>query len=188
MTARRARTTSDFPFSSSSCGSSSSIARLDRQRRLLADEHRARHRRGLQPRRDVDRVAGGGTALRPLHAGEHLAGVDAHADSQSGRLEPDLRTELLDRTDEREPGAHCSLGVVVARTRDAEQRDDCVTDELLQHAAVALDRLARGAEVGVLDGAQILGIQTFAERGEPGKVREERGHHPAFEHPRESNP
>ena len=142
----------------------------------------------MEPGSDVHGVAGGGTALRALLPGEYLARVHTDADAQRPRLEADRRAELLDGADERKPGTHRPLGVVVARARDAEQRDDCVTDELLQHAAVALDRLARGSEVGVLHGAQILGIQTFAERGEPGEVREEGGHNPAFEHRRESNP
>ncbi len=48
-----------------------------------------------------------------------------------------------------------------------------VTDELLDHAPVALDRLAGGGEVGVLDGRHVLRVELLGQRGEADEVGEE---------------
>ena len=60
---------------------------------------------------------------------------------------------------EREPRAHRALRVVVARARDAEHRHRRVADELLEPAAVALDRLAHGVEVRGLHRRDVLRVK-----------------------------
>ena len=54
----------------------------------------------------------------------------------------ELRLDLLEGADERQPGANRALRVVIARARRAEDGHCGVTDELLDRSAVALDRLA----------------------------------------------
>jgi len=54
----------------------------------------------------------------------------------------------------------------------AEDRHHGVADELLDHAPVALDRLARDREVGILDRGHVLGIEAFGERREADDIGE----------------
>ena len=68
-----------------------------------------------------------------------------------------------------------ALGIVLVRARGAEDRHDRIAHELLDEALVALDRDRHLAEEVGLDRAHLLGIESFAERGEPGQVREENG-------------
>ena len=74
-----------------------------------------------------------------------------------------------------ERGAQAALGIVLVRNRGTEHRHDRVTHELLDEALVALDRRGHLAEEVGLDRAHVLGVESFAERGEPDQVREEHG-------------
>ena len=51
-----------------------------------------------------------------------LAGVDADAQLQGLRPHPEARLELLERADQRQPGPHGALGVVVAGARACRRR------------------------------------------------------------------
>ena len=70
------------------------------------------------------------------------------------------------------------------RDRRAEQRHDCVADELLDSAAEALQLGADVSVVAAQHGRHILGIRRFRTRGEPDQVAEEDGDDLAlFAHP-----
>src|SRR5262249_30980261 len=62
-----------------------------------------------------------------------------------------------------------------AHGRHPEHSHDGVADELLEGAAVALDRDAGDIEVGVHHVAERLRIEPLAERGRAGDVAEEDG-------------
>jgi hypothetical protein len=104
------------------------VADLDRRphqtERLLADEHFAGLCGLLEPRRDVDRIAGRKALLGPGH---DLPGVDP---DPSGDAELGQRVAHLER---RAAGAQ---GVVLVRGRHAEDGHDRVADELLHRATV----------------------------------------------------
>ena len=123
--------------------------RLERGRRLdldgvahqpvgrLAEQDLARLGRLLEPRGDVDRVAG----RQPLlGAGDHLAGVDADPE-----LEPravaglELVVQLGEPVPQLGGRAHGAQRVVLVHHRDAEDGHHRVADELLDRAAVPLD-------------------------------------------------
>ena len=82
----------------------------------------------LEPRRDVDRLAGreGRVGL----VGDDLARLDA---------DPRLEPELVHRVEDRRGGADGALGVVLVRLRDPERGHDGVAGELLDDAAVRGD-------------------------------------------------
>ena len=107
---------------------------------LLAEQHLARGGRLLEPGGDVDRVAEHDRVARGEHlaprrvAGDDLAGVHPDPDRDPG---PSVRRHpLLDL--ERRPAS--AQRVVLVRLGHAEHPDDRVADELLDRAAVPLER------------------------------------------------
>ena len=111
-----------------------------------------------------------------------LAAVDTDSKLQRSLLEPERRPESADSRDESETRADPALGVVIANARRAEDRHRRVAHELLQNAAVPLDRLAHGIEVRILDQRHVLGVQALRERGEADEVGEENGHDAPLDH------
>ena len=91
----------------------------DERERRLPDQHLARLRRLLQPRRHVDRIAGRQPLLRPGH---HLARHDA---------DPPLQPELRQRVPHLDRRAHRAQRVVLVHYRHAEHGHHRVADELL---------------------------------------------------------
>ena len=91
-------------------------------------------RRLLEARGDVDRLAGREGRLGLVR--DDLAGLDADAR---------LQLELADGVEDREPGAHGALGVVLVRLRNAERGHHRVAGELLDDPAVRGRRSARRA-------------------------------------------
>jgi len=151
--------------------------------RRVADQNLARGRRALQTRGGVDGVAGhrvgrvGGRADPSCH---HRAGVDP--DMQRERPAHPPLPEAIERGHplaHEEGGAEPALGIVLVRARGAEDGHDRVAHELLDEALVVIDRRGHLVEEIALDCAYVLGIEPFAERGEPGQVREEHGDWPA---------
>ena len=69
---------------------------------------------------------------------DHLPGVDPDPELQLVGLEAEPRPDLLDRAQQRQPGPHGTLRVVVAAAGSAEDRHRGIPDELLQHPAIAL--------------------------------------------------
>ena len=136
----------------------------DERERRLPDQHLARLRRLLQPRRDVDRIAGRQPLLRPRH---HLAGH--HAD-------PPLQPELGQRVAHLDRRPHRAQRVVLVQHRHAEHGHHRVADELLHAAAVPLDDRLHPLEVAREQRTQPLGIERLAERGRAGQVAEQHRH------------
>ena len=138
--------------------------------RRLAHEHLARRRARLEPRRGVHRVADEGPAAA---RDQHLAGGDPDA-----RLERDRRAlaqarqPLLDL----QPRADRPQGVVLVDRGHPEHRAHRVADELLDAAAVPLDRLPRLGEVPLEQGTQHLRVVALAERRRSDEVAEQHRH------------
>jgi hypothetical protein len=130
-------------------------------RRLGAQQDLAGSGALLEPRRDVDGVAGREALGAPDH---DLAGVDADP-----RIDPERRKRVahLDRR------PHGTQSVVLVRLRHAEDGHDRVADKLLDAAAVPLDDRLHLIEIAAEQGAQGFGIDRFAERGRADDVAEE---------------
>ena len=147
--------------------------RLDRLRvhralhelvRRLSDQHLARRRRLLEPRRHVHRIPGHQPLRRARH---HLTGV--HAD-------PALNAERRQRIahlDRRPTGAE---RVVLMHLRHPEHRHHRVTDELLHRPAVRLDDPAHPLEVAAQQGPQRLRVSLLAKRRRADQVTEQHRH------------
>ena len=137
----------------------------DEPKRPLPEQHLARAGVLLQPRGDVDRVAGDERLAARGVAGHHLAGVDA--DPQCDRVS-DPPLELL--VEHRETGLHLqrrtarSQSVVLVRLGHAEDGEHRIADELLHRAPVPLERTAHLVEVREHQAANRLGIDQLAER------------------------
>ena len=118
----------------------------------------------LQPRGDVDRIAGG-EAL--AGAGHDLAAVqaDARPDPELGQRVAHLRRR-----------AHRAQRVVLVDERNAEHRHDGVSDEFLHGAAVGLDDRLHLVEVPRQQCPQRLRIERLPERGRARDVTEQNGH------------
>ncbi len=95
---------------------------------LRADQDLARAGLLLEPRREVDRLAGGERRLGLV--GDDLARLDP---------DPRLEPELADALERREGGADGPLRVVLVRERHAERSHHGVAGELLDDAAVRDD-------------------------------------------------
>ena len=133
----------------------------DEPPRLRADQHVAGRRALLQPRRDVHGVAGD---QRVALAGDHLAGVDA---------DPRREAERRDRLPHLPGRAHGPQGVVLVRNRYAKHGHDCVADELLHRAAVALEDHPHLLVVRAHGRPQRLRVDAIAERRRAAQVAEQ---------------
>ena len=130
-----------------------------------------------------------------LHRGSLIPGVDldwggAICGSPRKRLggnrnpqiskrpaEPDVLAQLCVQA--LEPGAqlirstHGAQGVVFVHDGDAEDSHHRVADELLHRTAVALEDLARHAEIALHHATEGLGVEALAERRRSGHVAEQ---------------
>jgi hypothetical protein len=143
----------------------------------LADVDLVGRRRRLQPRGDVDRVAGGELLVGGgVVAGHHLAGVHAGAVGQLHAVAlGEVGVDRLQRRLHADRRAHGAQRVVLVRARQAEHRHDRVADVLLDLAAVALDLRRHGLEVALLDLVHRLAVEPLAERRGVLQIREEQG-------------
>ena len=132
--------------------------------RLGSDERLARHGRLLEPRRDVDGVAGD-ERLR-LTADHDLASVDADAC---------LETVLQDSGLHLRGGTNGTERIVLVRDGNPEDGHDRVSDELLDRASMPPENDAKFLEVAAHARTQRLGIGRLAERGRANEVAEEDG-------------
>jgi hypothetical protein len=139
----------------------------------LADQDLAVAGRLLEPRRDVDGVAGD----QPLPGGRvarhDLAGVDAGAVGQpdaGARLEVDV--ELAERVAHRHGGADRAQRVVLVQRGQPEHGHHRVADELLHGAAVTLDRVLHRIEVAADHLPHRLGVEPVAEVGRADEIAE----------------
>src|SRR5207247_1367295 len=108
----------------------------------------------LETRREIDRLSGCEGRLAVL--GDDLAGLDADA-----RVE----LELLDRVENREPGANRALGIVLVCHRDAERGHHGVACELLDDPAVRGHAVRDAVEERLDTATHDLRIQTRYQPG-----------------------
>ena len=161
---------------------------LDRAMGGFVDEYRSGLGRGLQPRRDVHRVAERGV-LDPR------AGADLPHDDRSGRRsDPDaealgtptaayLAGILLHLGDDAQRAENRSLGVVLPRGRRAEEGENAVAREILDVAAERLDLADDPRHRLADDELHVLGVEPLCERGRADDVGEDgRQHLPLLPH------
>ncbi len=101
---------------------------------------------------------------------DDLPRVDADPQLQGARAHPQAHFELLERADQRQPGADRALGVVVAGAWCTEHRHGGIPNELLDHPAIALHRFASASGIRVLDGRHVLGVQLLGQWREADQV------------------
>ena len=159
-----AGTGSDFPFSAQRLHRLGHHRLVHERMRRLADQHLARRRRLLEPRRHVHRVPGRQPLLRPGH---HLAGV--HAD-------PAADAQLRQRVAHLHRRPARPQRVVLVRRGDPEHRHHRVADELLHRPAVRLDDRLHPLEVARQQRPQRLRIGRLPERRRAGDVAEQHRH------------
>ena len=111
-----------------------------------------------------------------VHGG--FAGEDARAGAEVGRA--DVRPQIPHESRELERGANGAFGVVLVRDRRSPHGHDGVADELLDHAAVALDDPAALVEVAREELPDVLGVARLRERREPDQIDEEHRDEAAF--------
>ena len=97
---------------------------------------------------------------------------------------PTRRPSCGHRVDRSSAGADGALGVALVRDRRAPDRHHGVADELLDHAAVALDHRAGALEVARQQLAHLLGVARLGQRGEADEVEEQHRADPALGHRR----
>ena len=132
---RNAATGSAFPFSTSGSTGSASTAPLHELERRRADQHLARRRRLLEPRRHVHRVPGR-QPLRRARSPPHRC---------SPRSDPRSRArQRIPHLDRRPTGPQ---RVVLVHHRHPEHRHHRIPDELLHRPAVRLDDPAHPLEI-----------------------------------------
>ena len=115
--------------------------------REIADHHLARLRRLFQSGCHVDGVAGHQTLAGRGVAGNHGPRVDANSDDDPHAISVSEvggdRTELMVYV---ECGSHRAQRVVLVSAIETEHGHDCVTDEVLDGAAVQVERAPRRVE------------------------------------------
>ena len=108
----------------------------------MADDDSAWLGKGLEPRREVGRLADHGLLLRRALA-DQLANHDQPGRDADPRRERRGRAALepADRLDQSEPSSHRPLGVVLVRLRPAEVGEHAVAHVLGDMAVPAVDHL-----------------------------------------------
>ena len=137
--------------------------------RARADDDRARLARLLEPRGDVDGVAGDERAALARAADDDLARVDADPEREHAvevGAEPALH---------RKCGMQRPLGVVLVRLGGAEDRHDRVARELLDRAAGAVDLGGHRIVEALQERPRPLRVLLLAERRRADEVGEEHG-------------
>ena len=144
----------------------------------LAEEHLAGLGSLLESRGHVHGVAGRQLLVGDRLTDDHLARV--HAGSRRDAepvLAPELLVETLERLAHLERRAHRAKRIVLVDGRHPEHGNDGIADELLDRAAVPLERRLHRIEVAPHHAPQRLGVEQLAERGRAGDVREDDGDH-----------
>ncbi len=147
---------------------------LRRAKRVLIDEDPARGRSRLEARSRVHDVAGDDPLSEVgtrVERDERLSAVhtDPYLEGKRGIGLVHLRDRLLDG----QRRAHGTLGVVLVRNRCPERRDDRVSDELLDGAAVALELVSKSSVVRSQESADVLRVEPLGALGRTDHVREQ---------------
>ena len=148
----------------------------------VADQDAAGLGQALQPRGHVDHVAHRGVLGGARHvADDHLAGVDA--DPQLGA---DRRGRVARRRIARAISCICSaarigsVGVVLVGHGRPEQREDPVSEHLVDPAAEGRDVGDQPLEAGVDQPLDPLGVEVLGQRRVPDEVGEHDRDHPTL--------
>ena len=142
---------------------------LDQRARGVTDQDRARRGDRFQAlgdmRRRADDAALQQRVARACLARDHDAAVqaDAHLDAH---------VQPRDLLDDRQPGVHGAVRVVLVRPRVAEVRQQPVAGPLRDPAVVALDRPGARVLVRRQDLAEVLGPERLSQRRRPDHVAE----------------
>jgi hypothetical protein len=116
----------------------------------MADEDLTRFRGLLQARRNIHRLPGHKGLTAPRIIGQDLPGGRADANPEGDRPTPCADSiQPPDCADHLYGGASRADGVVFMDQRNSENGHDGVTDELLHHAAVALENPAHLSEIAI---------------------------------------
>jgi hypothetical protein len=109
-----------------------------------------------------------------------LAAVDSDA---SGKTHVPLRgrqlVELLQCRSNLDGGTHCTQRIVLVQLRHSENGHDGVADELLDRAAVSLDRRADRGEVAFQQHAIRLRVEPRSQRRRLDEIAKKDGDRPA---------
>ena len=145
--------------------------------RVGGDQHAAAWCRALQAGGPIDDVAHHHELLPRLiaeRAHDDLPGVDADAHLQVDVVRRgDLGVDRYERCLHRKSRADGPVGILLLRPVQAEHGHHGVADELLDDPTVGLDELVRSLEVGVDDGAHVLGVEALRQDGEVDEVGEQ---------------
>ena len=144
------------------------------------DDH-ARRRDRLQPRGQVRRLADDAALLRfprsDQVADHDQPGRDSNPNLQRRALRCD---ELRHRVDQREPGLHGALSVMLVCLGVAEIDQHTVAHILGNEPAILLDQCCAAAVIGADDGPQVLGIEPCRKRGRAYEIAEHHSQLTAF--------
>ena len=149
----------------------------------LTDRDRARHGKGLEPRRDVRRVAEADrlTFGAPDGADGHLAAVepDAHVEVGDTPGDLDLTRVLADDMNDLERRPRGALGIVFMDYGEAEEGGYSIAHECVDAATELLDRSGHAADALADQSFDLLRRQKLSdgcrshEVGEQGRHRSE---------------
>lgn len=124
----------------------------------------------LEPSRDIDGVADDEeVAARVISGRHHLTGVDPETDRQSLTEDVVLPRPIAELDGRRQR----PFGVIAVSLRHSEHREDRITDELLERAAMAADHVIGQGEQPAEQSPHILRIEALPERGGADNVGEQ---------------
>ncbi len=139
--------------------------------RALGDDKRIRRGECLKPCGEVRCLADDTAFLRRARADQIADHREAAGDAETHPQRP-RRRQMADRVDDRKPGAHRPLGVVLVRLRIAEVDKQPIAHVLRDKVVEAGDRFGDAAVIGADHLPQILGIETRRERRRADQIAE----------------
>ena len=144
---------------------------------VLADPQRPGRRRLLHACRDVDRLSTDAALRVDATAKQHAAGMntDAHVEAGVAVLAQHPLALLLAGVDQREPGTHGTLRIVLAGFVRAENGQHAVAGEFEHLAVVLPDDGRKLRERTVHHRAGLLGVEMLAQVGRADDVEEQDG-------------
>ena len=148
----------------------------DQPERVAPEQDVAGTRRLLEPRGDIDRVAGGERARRraaPVTASPVLTPMRTARSTPA--LAAQLTAQLRDLLAHLGRRADGTQRVVLVRDRDPEDRHHRVADVVLDRPAVALDHVAHAAKPALHRPPQRLGIDPLSQRRRSHDVGKDHG-------------
>jgi hypothetical protein len=143
----------------------------------VGNDQAARPGRRLQTGGEVWSFADHAALLRSTLA-DQIADHDEAGGDANPHVQGLLCDEPADRVDDREPGAHRALGIVLMRLGIAEIDQDSVAHILGDKTAKTADGVGNAAMIGADDLTQILRIEAGGQRRRPDLIAEHHGQLP----------